>query len=221
MTAALQAPPPVPPPQQQALAGATIATVLVTATSVAEAAEALQGAQALAGLAPAAVRGALAVVMSLPPDRLGAIGPATLAMIRLNTARRGQFAAMAAKRLTSDFVDARSYGLNPLAALHDGIERERRYFGQHIEAMYQRAQAGARVDGAAAAYGPLLGWYTVRDHRTSAECKEADGKNFWAATPPAIGYPGGVHPHCRCFPGRPHEGARLVPGPRVLRAVAA
>ena len=75
-----------------------------------------------------------------------------------------------------------------------------------------------QVDMATMTYGLLLGWHTVIDKRTSAECYWANGQNFHADQMPAIGYPGAVHPHCRCYPGAPFPGGKLLsPSPRLLR----
>ena len=56
----------------------------------------------------------------------------------------------------------------------------------------------------------LVGWKAVMDSRTSAECAAANGKNFPADRPPVIGWPGAVHPHCRCVPTKPYAGAGMV-----------
>lgn len=56
----------------------------------------------------------------------------------------------------------------------------------------------------------LVGWQARMDSRTSPECAAANGLNFYADRPPAIGYPGAVHPHCRCRPRKPWPNAGLV-----------
>ncbi|MGH3303261.1 MAG: hypothetical protein ACRDOK_16585 [Streptosporangiaceae bacterium] len=164
------------------------------------------------------LRGALDAVMTSPPERREGIGAASSAIARLNLMRRAQFTVAAARRITADLKQARSQGTSLRAALAAGVSRERRYFGQHLDAIQQRTQAAALVDSKAADFGDLLGWYTVRDKHTSAECLAAGGKNFYASTMPLIGYPGGVHPHCRCYPGRPHTGAALLPSARMREA---
>ncbi len=63
----------------------------------------------------------------------------------------------------------------------------------------------------ASAHGDLLGWNTVKDSRTTAECYAADKRNFRASMPPAIGYPGATHPNCRCYPSAPFKGAKVLP----------
>ena len=198
---------------------AQVAVVLSTAISAAAAASALAAVFASAGITAAALRGALDVVYAMPPERLGAHGPATWNTIRLNLLRRAQFAVASSRRLAADLAAARSRNTSLSQALLDGISRERRYYGQHMQAIWNRMAAAARVDAAADAYGLLLGWYTVLDSHTSAECKAANGKNFYADHRPLIGYPGAVHPHCRCFPGMPHTGARLLPSIGAPRRV--
>lgn len=161
-------------------------------------------------ISPAAMHAALQLVMSMPQELTGASGPASMAVIRENHLRRAQFTISSARRLTSAILSARARGGTARSAIAEALPRERRYFGQHIEAAWQRARAAAQVDSAYQAYGPLLGWNSVRDKRTSAECRAAHGGNFYVDQPPAIGWPGSVHPHCRCYPGVPVPGGRML-----------
>jgi hypothetical protein len=171
---------------------------------------------------PAAWLQTLKLVMSMPQERTGASGPASLAAIRVNTLRRAQYAVAAGHRLTSSILMARSRGETLRDALAKALPAERRYFGQHIEAAWTRARAAAQVDSAAQTFGPVLGWYVVRDRRTSAECLRAGGRNFRADVMPAIGWPGAVHNHCRCYAGPAFQGARMIPSAyspvRMVRA---
>lgn len=216
--------PPRPPKQtQDDLLAILIAGVLLTAVSAAVAyaslsAELVRHHIKADALERAGLEGALQTVMASPPERTEGFGAASSRIARLNLMRRAQFAVAASKRITADLKQARSKGTTLRAALAAGIARERRYFGQHLDAIQQRIQAAAVVDGKAAEYGDLLGWYTVRDSHTSAECLAANGKNFYASAMPLIGYPGGVHPHCRCYPGAPHTGAAILPSARVRLA---
>jgi hypothetical protein len=91
-----------------------------------------------------------------------------------------------------------------------GLQREQRFYGQQLVAGWNREKAGAAVDSASMEHGRLLGWHTVIDQRTSPECLAAAGHNFHADQMPAIGYPGMVHPNCRCFPGRPYPSGKLM-----------
>jgi hypothetical protein len=154
---------------------------------------------------------ALDIVISFPPGQTGAYGPATLATERLNLTRRAQFAINAARRIGADLTAARSQGRSISSQLAASVQRERRYYAQHLVAIWNRSQAGAQTDSAAMTYGRLLGWHAKRDAHTSRECLAADGRNFYADHMPLIGYPGAVHTHCRCQPGSPFPGARLVP----------
>lgn len=108
--------------------------------------------------------------------------------------------------------------------LRSAVKDERRFFLQHRDAQSRRLEAARTVDVAAAVYGPTLGWHATNDNRTSAECKAAHGRNFPVGRRPAIGYPGTVHPNCRCRPGAPFEGAAMLPlsrrPPRRTRKVA-
>ncbi len=94
--------------------------------------------------------------------------------------------------------------------LQAALAREQTYFNQHIEATRNRRKASAAVDQAASRYGDELGWYAKMDSITSAECRAANGKNFSASRMPAIGYPGMVHPNCRCHAGRKHATSQTV-----------
>ena len=208
----MTAPPPQPSQQQLAL---DAATVLATATSVAAATAALASVFAAAGIRAAPLRRALQVVMDRPPDREGFHGPATTATARLNLIRRAQFLVHSARRLAAD-AGRVSSGERGLLSVIESLQRERRFYGQHQEASWARMRAAAQVDTAVMDHGLLLGWYTVHDARTSPECRAADRHNFRADQMPAIGYPGAVHPRCRCLPGPPIPGAPMVGGATVM-----
>ncbi|AWY07246.1 capsid maturation protease and MuF-like fusion protein [Streptomyces phage Araceli] len=90
------------------------------------------------------------------------------------------------------------------------LKRELEFWKGHLKANARRIAVARRIDWARGRYGELLGWYAKMDDRTSAECRAADGRNFVALEPPVIGYPGSVHLHCRCVPGPPHPGAKMV-----------
>lgn len=193
---------------------AVIATALVTALTAAAALHAVAALLKPRQIDRRAMLVALLVVMEMPPETTGVAGSATLNASRTNLIRRAQFALNASKRLTRDVFDARARGEGIRTALAAGMARERRYFGQHRDAIWQRSMAAMNVDMAARDYGDLLGWRTVLDSRTSADCRAANGKNFYASSPPLIGYPGSVHPHCRCYAGPPRIGARMLPSAR-------
>jgi hypothetical protein len=221
-----------PPPQQQVPAGQqvppppglddpalplAVAAVLVAAVSAATAVETLKATFVLSAAALTAMTAVLGDVMQHPPPVTGVIGAASAQTSRVNLARRAQYVIAAAKRTSTAASDARAKGKPALAAVRDHLAKERRWYEQHQAAMWNRARAAGQTDMAAAEHGPLLGWNTVIDKRTSAECKAADGWNFHAASMPDIGFPGAVHPGCRCFPSAPHPGGRLLPGSRAPR----
>jgi phage head maturation protease len=68
--------------------------------------------------------------------------------------------------------------------------------------------AGKRAPDAAGRL--LLGWYLDDAANNCAACIAADGCNFDALDPPAIGWPGWVHPHCYCEAGAPHPTEVMV-----------
>lgn len=104
------------------------------------------------------------------------------------------------------------YVLNAARRLANGGDptAEQRFFNQHLEAVTKRRGAASAVDKARARYGNTLGWQAVMDNRTSPECKAANGKNFDAGRIPAIGYPGAVHPFCRCKPVKKYATSQTV-----------
>lgn len=90
------------------------------------------------------------------------------------------------------------------------VARERTYWAGHQRASARRTKMAKRMAAATRKFGPVIGWYAKMDNRTTAECRAANGRNFLAAQPPVIGYPGTVHMHCRCLPGAPHPGGKMV-----------
>jgi hypothetical protein len=219
---------PVPPPpsglDDPALAIA-VASVLAgvggPAVTVAATIAALAARFALTTAAVSALGAVLNVVLTHPPPTTGVIGAASAQTSRVNLARRAQYAIAAAKRVMGAARDARAKGEPVGAAIRAQLAKERRFYEQHQAAMWNRAAAAGKTDMAAAEHGNLLGWNTVIDERTSAECRAADGWNYYASSMPDIGWPGATHEHCRCFPSAPHRGGRLLPGsrpPRYARA---
>lgn len=100
----------------------------------------------------------------------------------------------------------------------EALAAEQRFFNQHMAAVSNRRKAAAAVDSAAKRYGDELGWYAKMDKITSEECRQANGKNFSASRLPQIGWPGSVHPNCRCKPGKRHATSQTVYGIKVGRA---
>jgi hypothetical protein len=167
----------------------------------------------LLGIGGTALQAALSVVMGMPPGQTGFFGPAGTYAARVNLMRRAAFMLSCAKRMQTAVVRASS--LRDPRIVLDQIAAERRYYGQHLVATWAREQAAAKVDSASLLHGRLLGWNTVITKTTTPECLAADRHNFYADTPPPIGWPGLAHPGCRCYPGAPFPGAPLVGAPRA------
>jgi hypothetical protein len=140
----------------------------------------------------------------LPEDTLDQIGPAEEEQRELAAVYRAWYIVNAITRLQR----AEKRGS---LALSDAHTRETRFFHLHNYALRARSAAAHHVDLQAERYGNVLGWKAVMDVRTTLECRDADGKNFRADAEPLIGWPGSVHPHCRCFPVQPFPGAPLLP----------
>ena len=94
--------------------------------------------------------------------------------------------------------------------LSTAVRSERAAYQRHLDAQGKRATQAGKINRIAARFGDTLGWYAVMDSKTSAECRAANGKNFTAGDRPAIGYPGTVHPECRCVPGKPFNTSATV-----------
>lgn len=210
-------PPQQPPPSsaaQQAAEAALVTAValaLINGLTAAGVAGGLATAYAPLKIRSMAMRAALGIVMGHPPGQDGFWGEAGRQMARQNTLRRAQFTVASAQRINADITRAQSTGQNMKQALFLATQRESRFYGQHLVATWNRQRAASQVDSAALAHGRLLGWHTVLDSRTSLECRQANGKNFFADHVPVIGYPGAVHPHCRCQPGAPFRTGAILP----------
>lgn len=160
---------------------------------------------ALAGL-PGILPDAAAAILRLPempalqkPSEPLAVAPDSVrATNRLNMVRRAQYLVKAARRVSA-------------AGLKEGLPKEESYFQAHRRASENRRMAAQTVAKAEEHFGPELGWYAKMDSRTSPDCRAANGTNFHAGVPPRIGYPGSVHPNCRCKPGPPHRRKRDGP----------
>jgi hypothetical protein len=221
-----QPPPQQVPPPQQPDAGQDIALtvaiseLLLTAASVAVMMAALKLRFKLSAELWQGIAGAAGVAMQSPPPVTGVVGAASAQTSRQNLLRRAQFVLSAGKRLAQDIRQARAQGKPVTQAVQDGLARERRYYAAHTAAIWNRAVAAGKTDMAAMEHGPLLGWLARLDAKVSAECRKASGKNFYADRMPEIGFPGAVHPSCRCEPVAPWPGAPLLPsrGARYARA---
>lgn len=217
-----QAPPQQVPPGQQPppqdpldnpLLAVAVSELLLTAVSAAAMIAALKLRFALTAVVWTALEGSAGVAMASPPPVTGVIGAASAQTSRMNHARRAQFVLAAAKRTVTAMREARSKGQPVLGAMKDQLATERRYYGMHKQAMWDRAAAAGRIDMEAATHGPLLGWYTKHTPTTTAECLAADRHNFYVNDPPDIGLPGiGPHVGCRCTAGAPWPGGKLLSG---------
>ncbi len=146
----------------------------------------------------------LSALASSPVETVvGPYGPALGTEVRLLPAYRGWYIANAARRLTR----------NPLRLEHPQTT-EVRFWWLHRAASANRVKRSGQVDtvsrliGAPNAPAPLLGWQSVLDDKTTPDCRWASGRNFRADRRPPLGWPGTVHPKCRCravppFPGAP------------------
>jgi hypothetical protein len=87
---------------------------------------------------------------------------------------------------------------------------EQSYDKMHTKANQVRTQSLQQTEKVMLRNGPLVGWYAHYDSKTSPACRLANGHNFDAMQGTVIGYPGSVHPHCRCYAGPPHANGQMV-----------
>lgn len=210
---------PAPPPQQpgqqqqQAALALAVAEALAAAVTVAGAMTIIAPVLAQLEIRRKVAETVLEIVMGHPPDAAGFYGPATTHVARINLIRRAMFTAASIFRLTGD--DRLMQAGAEAGYWERAVQRERGFYGQQLVAGWNRENASAAVDSASMEHGRLLGWYSLRDRKTSPECRMAHGSNFYADQMPSIGYPGMVHPNCRCQPGAPFPGARVI-GPATV-----
>lgn len=237
MTAPLPAPPlptpaqALPPteeyPQPRSAAENVVLAALAAyvagsaAAGAAGSAAALIAAMVRLGIPRPAVRAVLTMGLSIgrtvPPVPVGAGKLAQRHTARAEPLYRAAYLLNAAKRLGKAYAHppAAKPGEappSPQEALQHALEVERRHLISHTQATRQRSSAAAAVDTAARTYGPLLSWVAQLDDRTTPDCRKAHGKNFRVTSPPRIGWPGSVHPTCRCRPGPPRDGAPVMTG---------
>lgn len=166
------------------------------------------------GLPVAAIRTATRVAMSAPvgdqPPPGTPVRGSGMTTARVERTFRATYLVAAAKRIARLLRE----GKQPLEI----IRAERNAFNRHLQAQGRRREMARKIDATAAKYGPTLGWYAKMDARTSAECRWANGRNFEVDKRPPIGYPGTVHPNCRCTPGPPHANGKSVYPVRKARA---
>lgn len=136
------------------------------------------------------------------PSQIHGVTTAAAESARVEPTFRAEYVLAASRRMD----EAVRRGVS----LDEAERRESQYYRQHLEAMLNRAKVAGTVDRAAGRFGDILGWHAKLDSRTSPECREAHGKNFNASVRPPIGYPGSVHPYCRCKPGKPWSTKQTV-----------
>ena len=159
----------------------------------------------LTGIRVAAVAPVLMLAMSKPfGGNVSAIGSpsATGQNAEAEGLYRSAYILLASRRVQQALANG--------TPLEEAMKAEETWFSRHIGAQANRRRAAMTVDAAAKKVGPKLGWYAKMDAKTSVECRAANGTNFTVDRVPAIGWPGAVHPFCRCRPGKPHSTTRTV-----------
>jgi hypothetical protein len=201
---------PPPPPQPSALPTDAVVGALVSAILAGWALNRIMALfKNVPGVTPEAVRylsGRTEFVQLVKlPDLSYADDPAANQRTQ-NAYRRATYMVQAALRMST----ALSTPGDPQARA-DAVRRawatEVRYMQQHLQAQARRNMAAQQVARVwrANKKPALLGWKAKMDERTTAECRAANGRNFDPRKIPTIGYPGTVHPHCRCVPVKPYD----------------
>lgn len=158
---------------------------------------------AAVGVSAAAASAALILIRATSATTvLLPTGPASRATATSEHVYRAAYLVAAAERIQSRIDQGMT--------LRQGVVAERPLLRAHRAAAVNRRRSADLVDYAAKVHGPLLGWKARIDDHTSAECARANGRNFWVTDRPFIGWPGAVHPHCRCQAVAPFAGAALV-----------
>lgn len=220
----------VPPPIEDDQLATAIAAILMSGATAAVMLGAIQALLAPLGISKQAVllaysvtagrqspvpgvgpRGGVAGVETridvLPNNKPSAQGlSASTDVMRAARAReahyRAAYMAKAAGRIHHELVS----GTPVRTALAD----ESLHYRSHAKARRNRLDTAGGVAKNALIFGDLLGWYRDPFSNSEAECIAASGNNFSATKGTLIGFPGAVHPHCRCHSGPPHEGGRMV-----------
>lgn len=132
---------------------------------------------------------------------------ATSAQIRYVAAQR-QADARAAYMVAATLRLVPAHATKDAGVIASANAREDTFAIAHATAAAGRQTAINSVIQAAGKRKPdnegrlLMGWYA--EEHPCPICLLADGTNFDALDPPAIGWPGWVHPHCYCEAGAPH-----------------
>lgn len=113
--------------------------------------------------------------------------------------KRGWFAVNALRRIA---------GANDKAKQFD---TEKRHYSAHKQASQDRQKVRRLMDANREVFGEKGGWHLGPNENHCVICLGANGKNFYFAVPPAIGYPGSAHPNCNCSAGAAFPGAPTLP----------
>jgi hypothetical protein len=118
------------------------------------------------------------------------------------TVKRGLMAVNALRRIVT---------AGRLPDMREQLDKEKDLFSKHRRQARHRTEIYALMDQMARVYGRLLGFYLDPNENNCAICKEMEGKNFYYYRQPRDGYPGAVHPNCKCSAGAPFPNAPMLP----------
>lgn len=201
-----QTPPPAPLATVPVGAAALLSTLAAILTSgLGAAAMLVLAVKALAtvGISATAASAAFRLAGRLPQPAGEAEGIVGARTRSAELSYRVSYLLAAARRIEQSLQEARSRGESQLQSLRDALQKERRYFGQSLQATRNRANAATQIDHSSQVWGPVLGWNLGSRKVHTPECVKAAGHNFSIARRPRIGWPGMVHSQCGCFAGPP------------------
>ena len=133
-------------------------------------------------------------IQLLKMDEYAPINPMLGAQRRQNAFRRATYVLNSARRISTATLTR-----DP-ATIASAWTRELNYLGSHLQANRKRNEAAIQLAERwnKAGRPALMGWWATLDSKTTKECRAAHGRNFDPKSIPPIGYPGSVHPNCRC-----------------------
>lgn len=161
------------------------------------------------GITSAGLSAALGVANQIPVNTAATaagVAPALRGVLLAEPSYRAAFIFNAARRISVVMSGTAASYDQGVEARRDRVETfrqalvaEQRFWQQHRQAQINRVRAAKLVDAMSVrAPEGVLRWKAVLDSRTTPDCAAMNGQTFTVEEPPAIGWPGSVHPHCRC-----------------------
>lgn len=185
---------PPPPPDADDAVIAALAAAITAGSALTKIRELLQQLPGVTSDTVTFVLHRAIFVSLLKTDKQEPTDPILAAQRHHNIQRRAAYIVAAVHRMnTATQTDTPD-------TIHTAWHQELEYLSSHLQATHKRNASATDLSHRweNAGHPDLMGWLAIQDDRTSPECRDASGRNFNPTTVPTIGYPGSVHPHCRC-----------------------